>query len=189
MALRQLASRLALRGMAPPPAQLQWARAAAGSAPSVMDRVVQVTVVDRSGRRHIFGGLEGQSVADVIAANVETLGEDGGPALVFFLFSFFLSWPSTSNFALFGLFSQPYSPFKVCTRFVAICPWYLPPHPRSLSAFSSALAVLGLSPYGRGAADAHIKVPNEMLARVPAPEGDERKALEELAAGKSIDQQ
>jgi hypothetical protein len=64
------------------------------------------------------------------------------------------------------------------------------PPPRSLSAFSSsALALLALSPYGRGAADAHIKVPNEMLARVPAPEGDECKALEELAAGKSIDQQ
>jgi hypothetical protein len=40
---------------------------------------------------------------------------------------------------------------------------------------------------GRGKWDAHIKVPNELAARVPVPEGDEARLLAEVADPASLD--
>lgn len=46
--------------------------------------------------------------------------------------------------------------------------------------FTSA-AVIGLSSEGRGVAEAHVMVPNEYLAAIPAPAGDAIFALNDLA--------
>lgn len=46
---------------------------------------------------------------------------------------------------------------------------------------------MAYSPEGRGAVEAHVKVPNELLIKVPAPEGDDRRSLGELATSASID--
>lgn len=43
------------------------------------------------------------------------------------------------------------------------------------------------SPEGRGSVEAHVKVPNEMLVKVPAPAGDDQAFLSELADSNSID--
>lgn len=39
--------------------------------------MVQLTIVDYSGRRHVVRGLEGQSVVDVIEGHMDSLGEEG----------------------------------------------------------------------------------------------------------------
>ncbi|KAK2077155.1 hypothetical protein QBZ16_004789 [Prototheca wickerhamii] len=67
--LRQLAS-ATLRATAPSTARLS------SSAPTVFDKIVQLTVVDREGHRHVLRGLEGQTVADVLENNVELFGDD-----------------------------------------------------------------------------------------------------------------
>eukprot|EP00887_Chlorella_sp_A99_P004617 scaffold4.g4617.t1 len=100
------------------------ARAASSSAPSVYDKLIQFTIVDKLGRRHVVRGLEGQSIVDVIAAHSEQLGED----------------------------------------------------------------VLCLSPDGRDKWDVHIKVPVELLDRVPLSDRDDVIALEQVADPKSLNE-
>ncbi|KAL6775701.1 NUOP3 [Auxenochlorella protothecoides x Auxenochlorella symbiontica] len=46
------------------------------AAPSVFDKIVQLTVVDKEGHRHVLRGLEGQTVADVLQGHTDILGED-----------------------------------------------------------------------------------------------------------------
>ena len=43
------------------------------------------------------------------------------------------------------------------------------------------------SPEGRGAVEAHVKVPNELLTKFPTPEGDDRRYLNELAESQDVD--
>lgn len=90
------------------------------SQPTVYDRMVQVTVIDKEGRRHMFRGLEGQKLVDVLVANEDQLGQEN---------------------------------------------------------------VLCLSPEGRGVMECHVKVPNEYLTAIPAPNEDEQKALTQIAEG------
>lgn len=86
---------------------------------------IDVTVIDKSGRRHAIRGVAGQNLAELLAAQVEagTLEED-----------------------------------TVVT-----------------------------SPEGSGAVEAHVKVPNELLEAVPAPQGDDARWLSEVAAVDSVD--
>lgn len=86
---------------------------------------VDVTVIDKAGRRHALRGVVGENLAELLAAQVEagTLEEDAVVA----------------------------------------------------------------SPEGAGAVEAHVKVPNEMLSAVPAPEGDDARWLSEVAAADSVD--
>ncbi|KAI3438501.1 hypothetical protein D9Q98_000929 [Chlorella vulgaris] len=46
------------------------------TAPSVYDKLVQLTVVDLAGRRHVVRGLEGQTVVDLLEGHVDTLGDE-----------------------------------------------------------------------------------------------------------------
>lgn len=80
-------------------------------------------MIDKEGRRHALRGIIGQNLADLIAAHVDTLGDDA----------------------------------------------------------------VARSPEGRGNIEAHVKVPNEMFSKVPAPAGDDERYLNELAATNSVD--
>ena len=51
------------------------------------------------------------------------------------------------------------------------------------------LAALCLSPDGRGVAEAHVKLPTELLSAFPAPAGDDARYLEEIAQRDSLDHQ
>lgn len=93
------------------------------TAPSVYDKLVQLTVVDSEGRRHVVRGTVGQSVVDLLEGHMDTLGEEG------------------------------------------IC----------------------LSPDGRGAREAHIKLPQELLAAFPPHTGDDARFLAEVADPGSLD--
>lgn len=84
---------------------------------------IEITVIDKDGRRHALRGVTGQNLAELLAAHVDTLGDD---------------------------------------------------------------AVAG-SPEGRGSVEAHVKVPNEMLVKVPAPAGDDQVFLSELAGSGTVD--
>lgn len=46
------------------------------AAPSVFDKMVQFTILDTTGRRHVVRGLEGQSIIDVLSAHIDVFGED-----------------------------------------------------------------------------------------------------------------
>jgi hypothetical protein len=46
---------------------------------------------------------------------------------------------------------------------------------------------VALSPEGRGAPEAHVKVPNELLARLPAPGDDDARTLREVADEFDVD--
>lgn len=41
--------------------------------------------------------------------------------------------------------------------------------------------VMCLSPEGIGKVEAHVTIPNELLQKVPAPQGPDQRALEEIA--------
>jgi hypothetical protein len=84
---------------------------------------VEVTVIDKDGRRHAIRGVAGQNLAELLAAHVDTLGDDA----------------------------------------------------------------VARSPEGRGAVEAHVKVPNEMFIKAPAPAGDDIAFLSELAGTGTID--
>lgn len=54
---------------------------------------------------------------------------------------------------------------------------------------SYCIAAVTLSPEGRGVWEAHVKVPTELHDRIPAPVGDERDELEDIAEGNDLDVQ
>jgi len=118
MALRKLCYRLRpFFG----PGTVRWA----GTAPSVFDKVINVTIIDRQGLHHTLRGLEGQTLVEVLAANLDTLGDE----------------------------------------------------------------VVVRSPEGRGAIEAHVKVPNELVFRIPVPRGDDARSLAEVVDSVSFDPQ
>lgn len=41
--------------------------------------------------------------------------------------------------------------------------------------------MVGLSPEGRGQLEAVVSIPNDFLERIPAPQGDDMRALTELS--------
>ena len=84
---------------------------------------INVTVIDKEGRRHALRGVSGQNLAELLAANVDTLGDD----------------------------------------------------------------VVARSPEGRGAVEAHVKIPNELMEKVPAPQGDDERYLTEMAVSYTLD--
>ena len=47
--------------------------------------------------------------------------------------------------------------------------------------------MIARSPEGRGAGEAHVKIPNELLQRFPSPQGDDERWLSEVAEDGSID--
>ena len=49
--------------------------------------------------------------------------------------------------------------------------------------------VVCLSPEGRGVREAHVKLPNELLAAFPAPAGDDARFLQDIADARSLDLQ
>jgi len=65
MALRQLASRTGLWRTAAEHA-VRWQSAAAAATPTVYDKMVQVTVIDKAGRRHPVRGLAGQTLVQAL---------------------------------------------------------------------------------------------------------------------------
>ncbi|PSC75358.1 hydroxyneurosporene methyltransferase [Micractinium conductrix] len=78
MAMRQALVALAgaLRGATPSAPLAGGVRAFASQAPSVYDRIVQLTVVDGEGRRHVVRGLVGQNIVEVLEQHMDTLGEE-----------------------------------------------------------------------------------------------------------------
>ncbi|PRW59051.1 NADH:ubiquinone oxidoreductase 22 kDa subunit [Chlorella sorokiniana] len=66
MALRQLAARAGFRS---------WLRPFSSTAPSVFDKLVQITIVDGQGRRHVLRGVQGQPLTTVLEGHMDTLGE------------------------------------------------------------------------------------------------------------------
>lgn len=47
------------------------------SVPSAYDVIVDVTILDKAGHRHVLRGRVGQKLAELIAQNSHVLGEDG----------------------------------------------------------------------------------------------------------------
>lgn len=45
------------------------------------------------------------------------------------------------------------------------------------------------SPEGRHVFDSHVKVPNELVSRIPPPVGDDARALSEVAKPGTVDKQ
>jgi hypothetical protein len=91
--------------------------------PTVFDKIVQFTIIDKLGRRHTIRGLEGQTIVDVLESRRDTFGDDA----------------------------------------------------------------LALGPEGHGTYEAHIKLPNELLATYPPPQGHDNDFLYTVADQSDLD--
>ena len=72
------------------------------------------------------------------------------------------------------------------------CPTLCAAHPSLIRPpcwFCGASAAVAPSPEGRGAGEAHVKLPNELLEKCPAPQGDDIRWLREVADEFNLDQQ
>ena len=134
-------------------------------------------------------GTVGQSVVDVLEGHMDTLGEEGerppgqprglspGPGM-----------GAQGGCAPGSMWGRAAHPARVSVL-VQACDSVQGPLPRGPPALPPLPPGVCLSPDGRGAREAHIKLPQELLAAFPPHTGDDARFLAEVADPNSLDRQ